>query len=107
MDWPQRNDFFFDNWRGSRWIEANHFFGGGKGNLRVSVEHVDNCRVFPCRTYFRQWHSIPIFVTAPSVQLEWKAVFQVLGEQDGEMTDTARPAQTGRYRSVSPSSATS
>jgi len=30
-------------------------------------------------------------------------VFEVPDVQDGEMTDSARPAQTGHYRSVSPS----
>jgi len=40
-----------------------------------------------------------------SVQLEWKAVFQVLDEQDGEMTDTVRPAQrSAQYHSFSPPS---
>jgi len=36
------------------------------------------------------------------------AFFQVLDEQDGEMTDTVRPAQgSGRYRSFAPSKVSS
>jgi hypothetical protein len=67
MNWPKWQNSFFDNGQGGCRIEAEHFLRVGKGNLRVRVEHVDHCRVFSFRTYFRQCHSILIFVTSPCV----------------------------------------